>query len=214
MTDSAAHKTPTRSGRPKKAEAKLKLEQLLNCASALFAEQGYAATSMDAISAHSQMSKPAIYARFGSKAGLLTAVIDHILALHLQAVPAAVHSSAESAVSEQLARILRASLEPAFLRLFRLFLAEASRVPEIQQAFVSASDTSIAVLQTAINTSLSADELAVPARDVAATMLDLVNRPVMMCALGVNDAAELDVDIEAKRITSAVLYGALRRPSA
>lgn len=54
----------------------LRRRQLLELAAGLFAERGFAAASMDELAARAGVSKPVIYGLFGSKEGLLVAVIE------------------------------------------------------------------------------------------------------------------------------------------
>ena len=54
----------------------LRRRQLLELATELFAERGFAAASMDELAARAGVSKPVIYDQFGSKEGLLLAAID------------------------------------------------------------------------------------------------------------------------------------------
>lgn len=54
----------------------LRRRHLLELATALFAERGFAAASMDELAARAGVSKPVIYGLFGSKEGVLVAVID------------------------------------------------------------------------------------------------------------------------------------------
>lgn len=51
-------------------------EKLLETASALFYAQGIGAVGVDAVVARSGVSKPTLYAQFGSKDGLIAAVLD------------------------------------------------------------------------------------------------------------------------------------------
>lgn len=54
----------------------LRRRQLLELATDLFAERGYSAASMDELATRAGVSKPVIYGLFGSKEGLLVAVVD------------------------------------------------------------------------------------------------------------------------------------------
>lgn len=52
--------------------------QLVTTAMALFAERGVADVSMDEVAEHAGVTKPVLYDHFGSKDGLLSAVVDHV----------------------------------------------------------------------------------------------------------------------------------------
>jgi AcrR family transcriptional regulator len=51
-------------------------ERLLGAAAGLFYRQGIAASGVDTVAAASGISKPTLYARFGTKSGLVTAVLQ------------------------------------------------------------------------------------------------------------------------------------------
>lgn len=73
----------------------LRRRQLLELATELFAERGYAAASMDELAARAGVSKPVIYAQFGSKEGLLVAAIESLGIELNAAVAAAVDGESE-----------------------------------------------------------------------------------------------------------------------
>ncbi len=54
----------------------LRRRHLLELATALFAERGFEAASMDELAQRAGVSKPVIYDQFGSKEGLLVAVVE------------------------------------------------------------------------------------------------------------------------------------------
>lgn len=54
----------------------LRRRHLLELATELLSERGYAAASMDELAARAGVSKPVVYGLFGSKEGVLVAVID------------------------------------------------------------------------------------------------------------------------------------------
>ena len=67
----------------------LRYRHLLELATDLFAERGYEAASMDELAQRAGVSKPVIYDQFGSKEGLLVAVIDALgIALNEEVVAA------------------------------------------------------------------------------------------------------------------------------
>ncbi|MFZ0919989.1 MAG: helix-turn-helix domain-containing protein [Candidatus Dormiibacterota bacterium] len=51
--------------------------RILDAAGELFAEGGYAATTIDAVAARASVAVDTVYAVFGTKRGLLSALIDH-----------------------------------------------------------------------------------------------------------------------------------------
>jgi AcrR family transcriptional regulator len=52
-------------------------ESLLHAATAVFARDGYAAATVEAIAAEAGTTKPTLYARFGSKSDLYEAAVEH-----------------------------------------------------------------------------------------------------------------------------------------
>ena len=79
----------------------LRRRQLLELATQLFTERGYAAASMDELAARAGVSKPVIYSQFGSKEGLLVAAIEALGIELNEAVAAAISAEREP---EQLLR--------------------------------------------------------------------------------------------------------------
>jgi AcrR family transcriptional regulator len=70
-------------------------EQMLEVAGELFAERGYHEVSMDEIAERADISKPMLYAYFGSKDGLYSAYMARIGARLLEAMDAAVDPELE-----------------------------------------------------------------------------------------------------------------------
>jgi AcrR family transcriptional regulator len=87
----------------------LREQQLLELAEQLFAERGYAGTSMDELARRAGVTKPVVYELFGSKDGLFGACVDRSIQRMAADVTTAVHSETEPE-----ARIRAGSL--AFLR--------------------------------------------------------------------------------------------------
>src|SRR6185312_7897397 len=54
-------------------------ERMLAAARRLFAERGYAETTMEQIAAAAEVSVPAVYAAFQSKRGVLSRVLDRLV---------------------------------------------------------------------------------------------------------------------------------------
>ena len=59
-----------------RTKSSVKRQQILEAATVLFTEQGYAATSMDLIAKHAEVSKQTVYSHFGSKDELFAAAIE------------------------------------------------------------------------------------------------------------------------------------------
>lgn len=93
--------------------------QVIAAAETLFAEQGFAAASMDELSRRVGVSKPVVYALVGSKEELYRRCVARMAAALAQRVTAAVESAADP----------RSQLEAATLAFFR-FVAERRRLWE------------------------------------------------------------------------------------
>jgi TetR/AcrR family transcriptional regulator len=77
--------------------------KVMDAALRVFAEKGYAATSVRDIAALAGVTKPMVYYHFGSKAGLYQALLDQCLDISLEALKVA---SQGPTVREQLVRLI------------------------------------------------------------------------------------------------------------
>lgn len=196
-------------GRPTREDSERKIAQLLDCAAEMFAREGYARTSMAALAEAAGVGKPTIYARFESKSNLFSMVVEHILNHHLVAVESVQASDAKEALRKQLSSILSASLEPMFLGLFRLFLAEAHKFPEILAAFTVSSEGSIRLLTPHLTRIGEETPLRLPVRDICDMLLAMLNKVVMLETVQPDRNRRIDADAEAARIVDALLHGVL-----
>ena len=94
--------------------------QVIEAAEHLFAEQGFAAASMDELSRRVGVSKPVVYALVGSKEELFRRCAERMSGTLAQRVTAAVASAGEP----------RAQMEAAILAFFR-FVADQPRLWEV-----------------------------------------------------------------------------------
>ncbi|MCP1242942.1 TetR/AcrR family transcriptional regulator [Acetobacter lambici] len=107
---------------------------ILQTASQLFAEQGYAATSMEQIAASAQVGKQTIYRRHASKEALFMTVMTDLGQSFLSAAaPAAATVSADPllALRQTMRRLLDLVLSPPTIALSRTFVAEGWRFPDL-----------------------------------------------------------------------------------
>ena len=200
-----------RGGRPRRDEIETRLEQLLDTAAEIFARHGYAGASIDRIAAAANVGKPTIYARFGSKAGLLKAVVDHVLTHRLVPIDRAIVArTAVEALKEQLANVIAASIDPAFLDLFRLYLNEGRRFPRIFEAFSPQASTHPLLVEQMDRYAEFAG-LRVSKDEAASTMLSMAGMVVTMAAAQDGDRAAISPAREASRIVDVCLYGLLER---
>ena len=200
-----------RGGRPRREEIEGRRVHLLDTAAEIFARQGYAGASIDHIAAAAQVGKPTIYTRYGSKAGLLKAVIEHVLTHRLVPIDRPIAAKdAQGALTEQLANIIAASIEPAFLDLFRLYLHEGPRFPDLFEAF-SPQEHTHRLLVDLMGRHAEFENLRVSRDEAAQTMLSMAGMLVTMAAAQPGFRETLDPGAEAARIVDVCLYGLIHR---
>ncbi len=110
--------------------------RVLDAAAGLFLRDGFAATSIEAISAKAGVSKRTLYARFPDKEAVFLAVAQRLIAAWLTGFDAAVEAapSLDAALLAAGWRMLAVALTPSALALHRLMVAEARRFPELADA--------------------------------------------------------------------------------
>ena len=122
--------------RRKNTDAAVSRERILQTALATFAQKGYSAAGVDALAARSGIAKTAIYYHFGSKEGLLAAVLERAANDWIEGIRSA--AMAGDTPPARLRRALagmRAMLEerPWILRLIQILALEvADDKPEIR----------------------------------------------------------------------------------
>ena len=79
MTEPVKHETPSKSGRGQ-ARTRLARRAVVEAARTLFLERGYAATTIEAISDHSDVPSATVYRLFSSKLGILKSLLDTSIA--------------------------------------------------------------------------------------------------------------------------------------
>ena len=129
------HRVEVRAGRPPKEQAEALGDHLVAVADALFIELGYGATSMATVAARARVGKQTLYRRFPDKAALFREVIRRRLDVIL--MPEAdgnEHCDPLAALKEMGRRALAIVLDPEFLRLYRIIIAEALPFPELASA--------------------------------------------------------------------------------
>lgn len=134
-----ALKRASRGGRPSREDALKLRERILATATALFLEQGYGSTTIEAVAQRAGVSKRTLYDRFDDKAQLFAAVVHHIIGRIRPApeVPLVVGATLQEMLRRLASLILRAALTPQALALHRLIHAESARFPELVRAVAS-----------------------------------------------------------------------------
>ncbi len=113
---------------------------MLDAAAALFLQDGFAATSIEAIATAAGVSKRTLYARFTGKEAVFLAVVQRLIGTWLSGFDAAVEAapSLEAALLAAGQRMLAVALTPSALALHRLMVAEAGRFPQLATALRNA----------------------------------------------------------------------------
>lgn len=111
--------------------------EIIDAAAAVFFEQGYAATSIDAIIERVGGSKRNIYKEFGSKEGLFTAIVsetadDVLNALTVDEIKA---RNLQETLFTFASRLLTAYMSSELIGVLRATMAEAFRFPELAKGF-------------------------------------------------------------------------------
>lgn len=183
--------------------SRLKHSQIVEAAAALFLENGYGPTSMDAIAARAGVSKRTVYGHFENKEALFMAVMDRrcsalagldVTCGGLRDIPEGLfHDIADGDVANTLsivgARFLELVLAEEPLRLFRIVVAEAERFPELGRTFFAFGPQRLvrhlcAYLESAANAGRVT--LGEPVEDIAWRFVcDLKDPRHLLMALGV-----------------------------
>lgn len=135
--------------------ARAKRRQITDAARSLFLGQGFARTSMDAITAEAGVSKQTLYAYFPSKADLLLAILSE--ALQALGTPPGVQAprSREELRAALIGfgeRLLDTMLREDSIAVLRLLFGEAVYMPELRRPFVEALPYQLLGRATAILT--------------------------------------------------------------
>lgn len=140
-------------------------EAILLAAADMFFERGYAATSVDAILARVGGSKRSIYAEFGNKEGLFTALVSHHARYALSALDeqdAGYGKDIEQHLLIFGRRLMDIYFSPALLGTFRAIMAEGARFPELTRSFYEQGPAHAAMrLSEVLNAAASRNEIAV-----------------------------------------------------
>jgi AcrR family transcriptional regulator len=121
--------------------SRLSRERILEAATELFAQKGYAGTGVDQLAAHSGIAKTAIYYHFGNKAGLLAAALERASSAWIAGIDQASRQAGDwpSRLDRALAG-MRALLEekPWIFNLMQILALElAKEKPDIRETLRS-----------------------------------------------------------------------------
>ncbi len=122
-------------GRPSRQQAARLKDKILDVATALFLEQGFGGTSIEAVAARARISKRTFYHRFADKGELFQAVVRRLIARWLPAFDARLFKPGplDQVLRRTARQMLSLALSPDALALYRVVLSEAERFPELAQ---------------------------------------------------------------------------------
>ena len=127
-------KAPSRRGRPLKGTEDESLERILDAAAASFLQFGYAATSIDGVTAAAGVSKTTFYGRFESKAALFAEVARRWIGQGTE-FPELGDEDNSAAVRDRLHAValsmLSMALKPEVIAFDRIISTETVRFPEL-----------------------------------------------------------------------------------
>ena len=187
-----ARRAAGRFGRPPKELAGEVDTRILDAARKIFVERGFEGVSIDEIAEAARAGKPTIYARFGDKRALFTAVVTRDV---LSRITRFGEMPTGAAIEERLARLATATihwtLDPERLGLMRLAVAEACRFPDLASTVSrTARDLSTELAARYLGETTQSDQLgSLPAfapqrlATTARIFLDLVVVPFLLRAL-------------------------------
>jgi TetR/AcrR family transcriptional repressor of mexJK operon len=125
--------------------ARAKLEQIRDGAQRVFLERGFTGTSTDAIASEAGVSKQTLYAYFSSKETLLVDVLRHLIhedpqnrLSEVEELPLDTSEELRRALDSLAQRAITGLMQPAYLALIRVVIAETPRLPQVGALFRSA----------------------------------------------------------------------------
>jgi AcrR family transcriptional regulator len=120
-------------GRPTHEESEVRLQRVLDVAKRNFLSAGYPETSLDDIARESGIAKKTIYGRFGSKAGLFSAILQRLRQSWIADLRDIVIESKrpESVLEAAALQLLDVCTRAEKIELQRLLLVESRRFPDL-----------------------------------------------------------------------------------
>lgn len=125
-------KTGKRGGRPKRVQSGALEQRLIDAAAALFAENGFDATSVDSVAPRAGVSKATIYTRYDDKAQLFAAVVRRQISELFENLD---FDATEGDATEVLLEVGRHALElvnrPETTAIYRMVISQTPRFPKL-----------------------------------------------------------------------------------
>jgi AcrR family transcriptional regulator len=161
-------------GRPSPEQAAALRESFLAAALKSFLENGYAATSIEAIARDAGVAKITIYRQFENKEALFREVVHRAVSNARETMQATLvrHGADEKQVLLDLVeRMYLGATEPKTLALLRLVIAEAVRFPELAKSLYAENSYVLAPVVDYLAEAHRTGKLHVPAPELAAVQL-------------------------------------------
>ncbi|MCG6206787.1 TetR/AcrR family transcriptional regulator [Rhodopseudomonas sp. HC1] len=120
--------TTSKGGRPRKGDVEAKSLHIIETASRLFAQQGFAATSVEQVVAACGVGKDTVYRRFPSKLALFEGVVEHArikTQAHFQTTMATQTGDALTQLRAAARWLLTVNLDPTLIAFKRIAFSEA-----------------------------------------------------------------------------------------
>jgi AcrR family transcriptional regulator len=164
---------------PKDKYADSTRERLIDAAIQMFAERGYAASGVDALCRRAGVAKTGLYWEFQSKAGLLNAVVDRVMAVWMEEVLGVGTEIADP--RERLDRVMvalreRSAARPELFRVILVVLAERTQVDEeardALRRFFESARTALATLIHRVTASELPDETVDTTADLIIALIE------------------------------------------
>jgi TetR/AcrR family transcriptional repressor of mexJK operon len=172
------------------ARIQVKRDAIHVAATALFLRLGFEGTSMDAIAAEACVSKQTLYRYYQNKETLFVAVLSQLALRHLddptwlslRNMPMDSLPTLERTLTMWAQEMSQQLMQPAYLGLLRLLIAELPRFPHLSALFTQAiPEQGGAFLKDVL---LSARECGIIKTDDVAAMLRLLIGPLLTYVLG------------------------------
>jgi TetR/AcrR family transcriptional regulator, mexJK operon transcriptional repressor len=125
------------------ARQEAKRAQIRDAAQRLFLDQGYAATSMDAVTAAAGVSKQTVYVYYPSKRALFADVLEQASVGHpefqaldyLRTARPASQTELQEVLTQFARRVVQTMLQPEYISLLRVLIPEIRSHPELSELF-------------------------------------------------------------------------------
>jgi AcrR family transcriptional regulator len=186
-----------RTGRPTQAQSAQIEERLRHAAVDAFIENGYEATSMEAVARAAKITKRTLYARYADKEALFADAMVWALALyHARDLPPAINDwDLVDGLRKVTQSILSRSRDPDVMRLNRLAVMEAARIPGFStKAYSTMWSPRVRALAELLESHKKAGNVVIDDVEMAAEQfLAMVGQSAMwLAALGQSRPARLE----------------------